>query len=403
MRRLQRALGYLGLAAAGAALLAYAFVPPAAEVDIVQVGRGRLEVTVNEDGKTRIKERYIVAAPLAGELLRIDLHPGDHVVAGETALAAIEPNAPSLLDERTEAEAVARVSASEARLQHTEVQLERAQATYTFARKEHARAETLLPSQAVSQGEYDAAVHRLRTATEDVRAGEFAIQIAHFELQQAQAILTRARDAGSSGQPRFDIASPITGDVLRVFQESEGAVAPGARLMEIGNARDLEVEIDVLSSDAVQIPLGAKVYLEHWGSPQPLLARVRLVEPQAFLKVSALGVEEQRVNVIADFVDPVETRARLGDAYRVEARIVVWEADDVLKASAGSLLRHNGGWAVYRMVAGQARLTPVEIGRSSGLETEIVRGLNEHDELIAYPSDQVFDGTRVVPRLDQRK
>lgn len=403
MKRSLKSLTYLIAAGAVAALLVYAFLPPAADVDVVRVSRGRLEVTVNEDGKTRIKERYVVAAPLAGELLRVNLHPGDDVVAGETVLAAIDPSDPSLLDARTQAEAQARVSAAEARLQHSEAQLDRAQATYAFARKEHARAETMLPSQSVSQSQYDAAVHALRTAKEDVRAGEFAVQIAKFELQQAQAVLIRSRAGDSSEQARFEILAPIGGEVLRVFQESEGAVIPGARLMELGNARDLEVEVDVLSSDAVQIPLGAKVYLEHWGSPQPLLARVRLVEPQAFLKVSALGVEEQRVNVIADFVDPPEARQRLGDAYRVEARMVIWEQEQALKVSAGALLRHAGGWAVYRIVAGRARLTPVEVGHTNGLETEIVGGLQENDELVAYPSDQVFEGSRVAPRAARRE
>ena len=402
MQRWLRITLYVGAAVVVAALLVYAFVPPAAEVDVARVSRGTLEVTVSEDGKTRIKERYIVSAPLSGELLRVDLHPGDAVRAGETVVAVIEPSDPSLLDARSQAEAEARVSAAEARLQHSHAQLDRAEATYDFARNEQARAEKLLPSKAVSQGTYDATVHLLRTASEDVRAGEFAVRIAEFELAQARAASMRSSGTKHAGASGFEIRSPINGTVLRVFQESEGAILPGTRIMELGDPQDLEVEIDVLSSDAVRIPLGAKVYLEHLGTATPIEARIRLIEPQAFLKVSALGVEEQRVNVIADFVDLSAIRKRLGDAYRVEARIVIWEGVNVLKVNAGACFRHEGGWAVYRIVNGRARLTKIEIGHSSGLETEVVSGVGENDELVAYPSDQVFDRTRVTRRSTRR-
>jgi HlyD family secretion protein len=397
----KRLLLYAGLTVVVAALLFYAFMPPPLEVDVATVTRGALAVTVNEDGKTRIKERYAVSSPLAGELLRIDLHPGDAVRAGETILAVIEPGDPSLLDARAQAEAEARASAAEARLLHAEAQMHRARAAHEFALSEHTRAEKLLPSNAVSRADYDAAAHRLRTATEDVRVGEFAVRIAKFELEQAQAALPRSRDIRHTGDSRFEIRSPVNGEVLRVYQESEEAILPGTRLMELGNPSDLEVEVDVLSSDAVRVPLGGIVHLEHWGSPVPLKARVRLVEPQAFLKVSALGVEEQRVNVIADFVDPPEVRQRLGDAYRVEARIVIWEADSVLKVNAGALFRDEGGWAVYRIVNGRARLTTVAVGQSSGLETQITEGLNEGDKVVAYPGDQLHDGARVTLRQKQ--
>lgn len=397
----KRSLLYAALTFVVAALVLYAFMPPPLEVDVATVTRGALAVTVNEDGKTRIKERYVVSSPLAGELLRIDLHPGDAVRAGETILAVIEPGDPSLLDARAQAEAEARASAAEARLLHAQAQVDRAHAGYDFALSEHTRVEKLLPSNAVSRADYDAAAHRLRTATEDVRVCEFAVRIAKFELEQAQAALTRSRDIRHTGDSRFEIRSPINGEVLRVYQESEEAILPGTRLMELGNPSDLEVEVDVLSSDAVRVPLGGMVHLEHWGSPAPLKARVRLVEPQAFLKVSALGVEEQRVNVIADFVDPPEVRQRLGDAYRVEARIVIWEADSVLKVNAGALFRYDGGWAVYRIVNGRARLTTVAVGQSSGLETQITDGLNEGDKVVAYPGDQLHDGARVTPRQRQ--
>ena len=396
----RRSLLYAVPAVLIAALLWYAFAPPPAEVDVVAVTRGKLEVTVNEDGKTRIKERYVVSTPLAGELLRVDLHAGDPVQAGETLLAVIEPGDPSLLDVRTKAEAEARVKAAEARQLHARTQRDRARATKTYAQTEHDRAERLLPKKAVTEEAYSSAVHLLRTATEDERAAEFAVRIADFELQQAQAALTRTQPSDQSPVGSFEIRSPVNGEVLRVFQESAAMLPEGTRLMELGDRTDLEVEVDVLSSDGVRIPIGAKVYLDHWGSTRPLLARVRVVEPQAFLKVSALGVEEQRVNVIADFVDPPGARERLGDAYRVETRIVIWEGGNVLKVNAGALFRKRGGWAVYRIVNGLAKLTDVQVGRTSGIETEIIDGLDENDQLVAYPSDQVRDGVRVTPRPD---
>lgn len=400
MKLSQRSLLYAIPAVLIAALLWYAFAPPAAEVDLATVTRGKLEVTVNEDGKTRIKERYVVSTPLAGELLRVDLHAGDPVQAGETLLAVIEPGDPSLLDVRAKAEAEARVKTAEARQLHARTQLDRARATKTYAQTEHDRAERLLPKKAVTEEAYSSAVHLLRTATEDERAAEFAVRIADFELQQAQAALTRSQPSDQIPVGSFEIRSPVNGEVLRVFQESAAMLPGGTRLMELGDRTDLEVEIDVLSSDGVRIPIGAKVYLDHWGSTRPLLARVRVVEPQAFLKISALGVEEQRVNVIADFVDPPGARERLGDAYRIEARIVIWEGENVLKVNAGALFRKRGGWAVYRIVNGRAKLTDVEVGRTSGIETEIIAGLDENDQLVAYPSDQVRDGVRVTPRPD---
>lgn len=397
-----RSLLYAALIVLAGALLRYAFLPPAAEVDVALVTRGRLEVTVREDGKTRIKERYMVSTPLAGELLRVDLEAGDKVEAGKSLIAVIEPGDPSLLDARTRAESEARVKAAEAKLLHAQAQLERAQASHEFARAQHSRAEKLLSSKAVSREEFDAAVHELSTTREDVHAGEFAVKIAEFELQQAKAAFIQTSGTDKSADNRFEIVSPISGEVLRVIQESAAMLPSGTQLMELGDRGNLEVEVDVLSSDAVQISPGAKMYLEHWGSKTPLLARVSLIEPQAFLKVSALGVEEQRVNVIGDFVDPPEVRLRLGDAYRVEARIVIWEGENVLKVNAGACFRYEDGWAVYRIVNGRAKLTKVEVGHGNGVEVEILSELHEKDQVVAYPSDQILDGTRVVLRKTRR-
>lgn len=313
-------------------------------------------------------------------------------------LAAIEPVAPSLLDARAEAEAEARVRGATAQREHAAAILNGARATLEYAQAEHARTEKLLPSHAASRAAYEAAVHELRMAQEEVRAAEFAVQIAEFELDQAEAALKYTRGVESLVSTRFEIRSPIDGEVLRVDHESAGVVSAGSPLMEIGDPRDLELEIDVLSSDAVKIPDGATVMLEHWGAAEALTARVRLVERQAFLKVSSLGVEEQRVNVIADFVDPPEVRRRLGDAYHVEARIVIWEGNGVLHVTAGALFREGDRWAVYRVENGRAQLQHVQVGHSNGLETQILAGLAEGDAVIAYPTDQIRDGARVVER-----
>ena len=258
----------------------------------------------------------------------------------------------------------------------------------------------LFPKGAASHQELDEAEHRLRVATEEVKSASFAAQIAEFELELARATLARTRptQSGNPGVTRFEVRSPVDGQVLRVFHEDEAAVPAGERILEVGSLTDMEVEVDVLSNDAVKIRPGAKAILEHWGSDVALLGRVRLVEPAAFTKVSALGVEEQRVNVLIDIVSPLNERKTLGDAFRVEARIVIWEGHDVLKVPAGALFRHAGGWAVFVVARGQARLRPVHVGATNGLESEVLEGLTENERVVLHPSDRVRDGVTVVGR-----
>jgi HlyD family secretion protein len=249
--------------------------------------------------------------------------------------------------------------------------------------------------------EFESAENKERMTQEDIKAAQFAMQIADFELDQARAVLRRTHDQRSTDDFdswRFDILAPIDGRVLRVFEESSVIVTPGQHLLEVGDPTDLEVEVDVLSGDAVKIAPGAKVFLEHWGGDAPLLAQVRLVEPSGFMKKSALGVEEQRVNVIIDFLDPPAKRGRLGDAYRVEARIVIWSADDVLQAPAGALFRSGDDWAIFVIEDGRARLRRVQVGRGNALETEITAGLGEGAAVILHPGDKIQDGTRVAAR-----
>ena len=388
----------LGLGVVG--LIVYAFWPKPVEVDTVLVTRGLLRVTVDEDGKTRVKERYLVAAPLSGQMTRITLKPGDAVEPGKTVLAAIDPTDPALLDERARAQAEAQVRTAEARKRKAAPDLERARTVLQFAERELGRARTAVVGGGLTQQDYDAIAHRERTAAQELKAAEFALQIAEFELEVAQAALLRTRppSLGEEAAQRFQLRAPIRGTVLRVLQESATVVTPGLPLLELGDPTDLEIEIDLLSADAVKVRRGATVYLEHWGGPAPLEARVRLVEPAGFTKKSPLGVEEQRVWVIADFVDPPEKRPTLGDAYRVEARVVVWEEKNVRKVAAGALFRRGEEWAVFRAANGKAALQTVRVGPSNGLETQVLDGLGEGDRVIVHPSDKVKDGVAILAR-----
>jgi HlyD family secretion protein len=376
------------------AAIVYGFLPAPVVVERAEARRGPIEVTVRDDGRTRIKERYIVSSPLAGQLQRIQLKPGHPVEAGQTVVAAIEPFVPELLDPRTVAVTEARVRAAEAARQQAEALLERAGANHQYAQTEVTRSRELFGVRAISASELDRAELAARTAEEELHSARQGVRIFEHELEQARATLLRTQPDAQAGE-RFEVRSPISGKVLRVLQESAAVVASGTPLLELGDPQSLEIEIDVLSSDAVNISAGAKVWLEYWGGPRALEARVRLIEPSGFTKISALGVEEQRVWVIADFTAPREQWETLGDAYRVEARIVTWESDDVLKVPAGALFRAGAEWAVFVVADGRARLRSVRIGRRGEHEIEVVEGISEGESVIVHPSDRVADKVAV--------
>jgi HlyD family secretion protein len=397
----------------GAAIVAavgWGLVPEPIEVDLAPATRGEVEVTVDEDGKTRIREKYVVSAPLGGRVLRINMDPGDKVEAEETLLATIEPRDPELLDARTIAQAEARVKAAEASLERMEPLLEEATAGQQFAEAElkRVRDAAAVNPQAVSTTDMESKLLAFRTTSALLRSAQQNKEIARFELAQARAALMRSRPP-SENPPQgestmvmngwtFPIRSPIDGRVLRVFQESSAIVVPGAALLELGDPTDLEVEIDVLSRDAVKIVPGALVYLEHWGGDRVLEGRVRLVEPSAFTKISTLGVEEQRVNIIVDLVDPPQDRTELADGFRVEARIVIDKADDVLKVPTSALFRVGDKWAVFHAVEGKAVEQEVEVGLQNGLEAEIRGGLHDGDQVIVHPGDDVVAGSAIRQR-----
>jgi HlyD family secretion protein len=399
MKRLSlRKVFLYGLGLLGLAGLVYAFMPEPAAVDLAVVSRGRLRVTVDQDGRTRIKDRYVVSAPLLGQLSRVELKPGAAVEGGKTVLALIEPCDPALLDTRARAEAEARVRVARSNREQAEARLEHARVAQGLARSDLERARRL--SRTASREELDNAEHKERMAGEEYRGAQFALRVSDYEIELAEAafLRTKPRSPGEPTPDRLALRAPVSGRVLRVHQESAATVPAGTKLLEIGDPGELEVEIDVLSQNAVKVRPGAKVFLEHWGGEEPLEARVRLIEPSAFLKVSALGVEEQRVWVIADLTSTPEKQRVLGDGYRVEARIVVWEKDDVLKVSAGALFRQGDSWGVYVIEQGRAVLHTVQVGQGNGLEVEVLDGLSEGEQVIIHPSDRIKPGAKAKPR-----
>lgn len=387
------------------AAVVYAFLPKPVLVDMAQVSRGDLQVYVEEDGKTRLRERYTVSAPLSGRLLRITLNAGDVVPKGEP-VAVIEPSAPELLDPRARAQAEARVKASQAALEKSGTVLEAAQAALDLAETEYARAAELHAKKALARTELDVKVMQRLTRTAEYRSARHAQEVAQFELELARAAFIRMHPSATSADESLHLkipAPPLVGSghvfhVLRVLRESAGAVTVGTPLLELGDLADLEIEIDVLSSDAVKVHPGARVLLEQWGGDAPLVGKVRLIEPSGFTKISALGVEEQRVNVIVDFASVDAIPPGLGDGFRVEAKIIVWEATDVVRVPTSALFRQGEGWAVFRLEQEKAALHSVKIGHLNGLHAEVLEGLAPDDTVILHPSDKIADGVLVTPR-----
>jgi HlyD family secretion protein len=383
-------------------LLLWAFWPRPELVDFAVVDRSHLQTTLEEEGETRVRDRFVVSAPLAGRVLRIELEPGDPVIADETVLATFQPQAPTLLDSRTRAEAEANSRAARANLERARADRDRAQAELDFARAEAERFRRLAEERIVSDKELESAELDARSKAEAFEAAEFSVQTARYQLDVARARLLRGTESGNpladADSNPISLHSPVDGVVLRRLRESEAVVPAGEPLLEVGRPDDLEIVADYLSADAVKIRPGDRVLIREWGGDKALEGRVRRVEPSGFMKISALGVEEQRVNVIVDFVDPPEKRPGLADGFRVELEVVLWEGEDVLRVPTGSLFRASEEWAVFAVDRGRARRRIVEIGRRGGLFAEVVSGLEEGDEVILHPGDSIDEGLRVEQR-----
>jgi HlyD family secretion protein len=374
-------------------LTAIALWPSAVAVDVAAVSRGPLVVTVDEEGRTRVRDRFVVTAPVAGRVLRIELDPGDRVARGDV-LARLQPESPPLLDARTRAEAAAAVTSAEATLGHARAEEQRAHAAWAQAQRELARTRRLTSAGVTTAQDLDAREADALVAGEAVNAAAFAVRAASAEVERAKA---RVATSVSASGAAVAVRAPVNGVVLQRLRESESVVPAGEPLIAIGDPGQIEIVTDLLSTDAVRVKPGARATIEQWGGEPALAAIVRRIEPAGFTKVSALGVEEQRVNVVLDFVDADdEADALLGDAYRVETRIVLWEAPNVLKVPTNALFRDNTQWAVYVVSGGRARLTLVEIGHQTAQEAEVMNGLTESSMVIVHPGDLVRDGTRIA-------
>lgn len=388
MPRLTRKTLYPALAVVGFALLVlFALRPGALTVDTGTVTSGPLMTTVDAEGQTRVRDRYTVSAPVSGRLLRPTLKAGDRVSAG-TVVAVLEP-AP--LDSRALEQARARIRAAEDAERVAAAGLVTARAALVQATRLRQRAESLAAKGLVAPEERERQELAELTSAREVEAADFRTQAAGHDVETARAALIASSGSGK-GAP-FPVRTPVSGRVLRMIEESERVVTAGAPIMEVGNPAGIEIVADLLSADAVQVTPGDTILVEAWGGSTPLKARLRTVEPSGFTKVSALGVEEQRVNILADLIDSSD---RLGDRFRVEVRIVVWQGEKVLRVPVSALIRDAGGWAVYRVVKGRARLTPVEVGHRSNADAEVLRGLSEGEVVILHPSDRVAEGVRVA-------
>ncbi|MCP2680624.1 HlyD family efflux transporter periplasmic adaptor subunit [Maricaulaceae bacterium NA33B04] len=386
-------------AAAGIVLvlaIGWSFMPRPVPADFAQVQRGTLVVTVQDEGYTRVREVYTVSAPVGGRLLRVEAEPGDPVAIGET-LANILPSDPAFLDARSQGEAEAAQQAAEALLGFANAEVAQAEAQVEYARTEMRRVSTLAERGTVSQGAVDRARLELRSAEAALSTARANVRARTAERDAAAA---RLMEPGDDGFARgvVNLTSPIDGRVLRRLQESETVLQPGEPVLELGDPRDLEIVAELLSTDAVRIVEGANATIEAWGGEGVLNARVRRIEPTGFLKISALGVEEQRVNVILDLTDPPESWASLGHGFRVEPRIEVWRGEDEIIAPIAALFRTTEGWACFVTQGGRAELRRVELGRSNGIDAQILSGLDAGETLVLYPSDRISDGAQVRAR-----
>ena len=385
MKLTPKRLGVVAAVALAAAGAIWLLRPGPLQVETARVARGPLQVTVDEEGETRVRDRYVVAAPVTGRVARIDLREGDLVAAG--AVVARLFAAP--LDARAREQAVARVAQAEDAQRAADAAVKQAQAAAEQARRTCQRAQQLAARNLIAPEERERAELEETTRARELESALFRAQAAAHDVEVARAALLAGADTDIS------LRSPVTGRVLRIPERSERVVLAGTPLLELGDPAKLEIVADLLSSDAVRVKPGDAVLIEGWGGGDTLRGRLRRIEPSGFTKVSALGVEEQRVNVIGDFVD---SPGAMGDRYRVEVRIVVWEGRDVLRVPTSALFRHGDGWSVFVVGQGRARRRDVRLGHRSAFDTEIVEGLNEGDVVVRNPTDRIADGLRVVVR-----
>ena len=382
----------VGLGVVGA-LFFVALRPVPVDVDVAQVVRGPMAVTIDDEGETRIRRRFVVSSPVAGRLQRIELEPGDPVTRGQTVVARVQAEASPLLDARTRAEAEAARAAATSVLGRARADEQRATTALELARRDLAREQELDKTGLTTRQAVDVSETAVLTAEEAARSATFAVATATAELARAEARVEPNHI--DTGDRIVTVLAPIDGMVLRRLRESAAFVPAGQPLIEVGDPQDLEVVSDLLSTDAVQVRPGSTTRLEQWGGDQTLTATVRRVEPSGFMKMSALGVEEQRVNVLMDFDDADTASTLLGDGYRAEVRIVTWEADDVVQVPTSALFRQGDAWAVYVLDGESVQLTTVTIDHRNRQSAEVLQGLSPGDRVVIHPPDTLAAGAQV--------
>lgn len=393
----KRYIVWLAVLAVIVMALGYGFRPQPQQVDVATAQRAPLQVSIEEEGKARVIDRYVITAQVAGTTCRIDLNVGDSVEKNQ-ALLNIDPLPSQALDPRARAQAQAKVAAATANLNAAEQQVDSARAESDLASSELKRLEPLAKKGHVSIGQLDQARASKRSSSAALRSALFAVDVAKYELEAAKTALNYTGDSSSNDSDTIPVRSPIDGKILKLQHECSGVVARGEPLLEIGDTRSLEIATDVLSADAVKIQPGMQVLYERWGGDKPLEGQVIRVEPVGFTKVSALGVEEQRVLIISAITSPPEQWQTLGDGYRVESRFVLWQQQDVLQVPLSSLFRSDDQWALFVVEDGRAKKRNVEVGQRNGLSAQIVEGLKQGEMVITHPDDRIEDGVKVKGR-----
>lgn len=390
----KRILGIVVVLGVGA-MIAFASMPKPTQVNVAEVVSAPLTVTINENGTTRVKDRFVVSVPIAGDLGRLELRPGDRVAEGDVLLR-IAPLTPQLMDAQSRAQAEAQVAAAAAAQRQARASVSRAEAARDLGRQNYERTAGLADTGATSAQVVDQARFERRARDEEYTSATLGVRVADSQLRMARAALGRYTSRGN--EDALEVPSPIAGQVLRVLHDQEGVVQPGTPIIEIGDPSHLEITIDVLTADAIAIEAGAPVTLERWGGDEPLAGHVQRIEPSAFTRVSSLGVEEQRVNVVVDIDTEQSVWASLGDGYRVEARIQTWHADEVLQVPSSALFRTSEGWALYRVNGESAERVDVQVGQRAGLTVQVLEGVSAGDRVVVHPSESLVDGSPIIAR-----
>lgn len=400
---MKRTLGIAALVAMAAGAVWFAWPRPIA-VDLATLTKGPMEVTIDDEAKTQVRHVYTVSAPIAGKVLRISppRHIGDQVTKDETVLAVMQPTLPSFHDARTHEELLAALAAADATVNLAAAEMRRIEAALAFSRTELGRAEALARTEAISLKTLDGAKFDVETNDAALASAKAQLEVRRNERDSVAARLGEQSGVAPEPDPAccIQLRAPVTGSVLKIIQESEGVVQAGAPLIEVGDPLDLEIVADLLSTDAVRIKQGAPVWIDNWGGP-PIQGRVDRVDPAGFTKVSALGIEEQRVRTTIDFTEPPANWSALGHDYRVIVHVTIWKAEDVLIVPVGALFRQGNDWAVFAVREGRAAATIIKIGQRNNRTAEVLSGLGAGDRVVLHPSDRVMDGVTVAERALQ--